>query len=123
MSTTHPSYIQDTPHFLRIINKINSGPKLPTNSMVVTTYITGAYTNIPQDDGSDCLLEALEERKDKKIPSQFIVSLMELVQKYNIFEFHDGMLWRQVFGVVMGIHPAPYFDNLYLAKRVDKYIS
>ena len=123
ISTTHPSYLQDTPHFLRIVNKINNGPKLPSNSMLVTSDITGAYTNIPQDDGSECLLEALEERKDKKISSKFTVDLMELIQKYNIFEFHNGMLWKQVIGVAMGIHPAPSFANIYLARRIDKYIS
>ena len=53
--------------------------------MVVTSDIIGAYTNIPQDDGSACLLEVLEERTEKKVPSTFIVSMMELVQKYNIF--------------------------------------
>ena len=85
ISTTHPPYLQDTPHFLRIVHKINSGPKLPKNAMVVTSDIIGAYTNIPQDDGSACLLEVLEERTEKKVPSTFIVSIMELVQTYNIF--------------------------------------
>ena len=67
--------------------------------------------------------EALEERPDKKIPTNFLVKLMELIQIYNIFEFHDGMLWKQLIGVAMGIHPAPSFANLYLARRIDKYIS
>ena len=92
ISTTHPSYLQDTPQFLRIVHKINSGPKLPKNAMVVTADIIGAYTNIPQDDGGACLLEVLEERTEKKVWSTFFVSMMELVQNYNIFEFHDGML-------------------------------
>ena len=123
LSTSHKSYIQDTPHFLRIINKINSGPKLPPNSLLVTTDITGAYTNIPHDDGSKCLEEALEERDDKTIPTNFLIKLMDLIQKYNIFEFHDGMLWKQLIGVAMGIHPAPSFANVYLARRIDKYIT
>ena len=55
--TTHPSYIQETPHILRIGNKINNEPKLPKNAKVVTSDIIGAYNNIPQDDGSACLLE------------------------------------------------------------------
>ena len=123
LSTSHKSYIKDTPHFLRIINKINSGPKLPPNSLLVTTDITGAYTNIPHDDGSKCLEEALEERDDKTIPTNFLIKLMDLIQKYNIFEFHDGMLWKQLIGVAMGIHPAPSFANVYLARRIDKYIT
>ena len=88
--------------------------------MAVTTDITGAYTNIPHEDGSKCLEEALEERSDKKIPTKFLVKLMELIQNYNIFEFHDGMLWKQTKGVAMGIHPAPSFANIYLARRIDK---
>ena len=76
ISTQHRTYLQDTPHFLRIVQKINQGPKLPINAMIVTSDITGAYLNIPNDDGSQCLTEALEERKIKDIPSNFIVKLM-----------------------------------------------
>ena len=123
ISTQHPTYLQDTPHFLRIINKVNQGPKLPQNAMLATADITGAYQNIPHDDGSDCLEEVLEERKTKTVPTEFIVKLMNLVQKYNIFEFHDGMLWKQVIGVAMGIHPAPSFANIYLARRIDQKLA
>ena len=121
-SLKHPSYLQDTPHFLRVLNKINQGPKLPQNTMLVTSDITGAYHNIPQSDGSQCLFEVLEERKDKSVPSSFLVKLMDLIQKYNIFEFHNGQLWKQLIGVAMGIHPAPSFANIYLAKRIDEEI-
>ena len=47
--------------------------------MIVTSDITGAYLNIPHDDDSQCLTEALEERKIKDIPTNFIVNLMNLV--------------------------------------------
>ena len=123
IATKHPSYLQDTPHLLRIIHKINHGPKLPHNAVLVTTDLIGAYLNIPQEDGSACLEEALNEREDQSIPSSFIVKLMDLIQKYNIFEFHDGQLWKQLIGVAMGIHPAPPFANIYLAKRIDKQIE
>ena len=48
---------------------------------------------------------------------------MDLIQKYNIFEFHNGQLWKQLIGVAMGIHPAPPFANIYLAKRIDNQIE
>ena len=57
-------------------------------------------------------------RKEEFFFTQFIVKL-ELVQKYNRFEFHDGVLWKQVIGVAMGIHPAPSFANINLEKRID----
>ena len=43
---------------------------------------------------------------------------MDLIQKYNNFEFHDGQLWKQL----VGIHPAPSFANIYLARRLDRTI-
>ena len=33
LSIMHPSNLQDTPHFLRAIDKINRGPKLPLNAV------------------------------------------------------------------------------------------
>ena len=32
LSMMHPSYFQDTPHLLRVFDKINQGPKLPLNA-------------------------------------------------------------------------------------------
>ena len=90
--------------------------------MLVTADATGLYLNITQEDGSSCLKEALNERQDQSVPSSFIVKLMNLIQKYNIFEFHDGQLWKQLIGVAMGTHPAPPFADIYLARRIDEQI-
>ena len=51
ISTKHKSYLQDTPHFLQIVDKINHGPKLPNNAIIVTSDLIGAYQNVPQEDG------------------------------------------------------------------------
>ena len=122
LATTHKSYLQDTPHLLRIIEKLNQGQKLPQNSILVTMDIIGAYQNIPQNDGIECLKEALEERIVKDISTDFLTSLMELIQRHNIFEFHDS-LWRQIIGTAMGSHPAPPYANIYLAKRIDEKLT
>ena len=39
LANKHPSYIQDTPDFLRIIDEINSGPRLGTNTILVSNKI------------------------------------------------------------------------------------
>ena len=122
-STKHDSYLQDTTHFLRVIEKVNKGPQLPPNAMLVTADVIGAYHNIPQEDEIKCLKKALEERADNSMPTEFINKLMDLVQKYNIFEFHDKTLWKQLLKVAMGIHPAPSFANIYLARRIDSEIT
>ena len=91
ISTQHSTYLQDTPHFLRIVDKINKGPKLPLNALLVTSDIIGAYQNISQEDGIDCLFEVLEEREDRKVQSEFISKLMELIQTCNLFEFNQDL--------------------------------
>ena len=83
--------------------------------------ITGAYTNIPQEDGTACLEEALNEREDQTFPSAFIAKIMKLILKHNLFEFHSST-WRQLFGTAMGVHPAPDYANVYLARRIDRKV-
>ena len=73
IAKTHKAYLQDTPHLLRIIEKINNGPKLPTNTILATTDIIGAYQNIPQDDGIETFKQVLEQRDSKEVPSNFLV--------------------------------------------------
>ena len=107
---------------MRKIYKINKGPKLPSNAMLVTIDAIGAYTNIPQKDGVECLKEALEERKDQTIPSEFIAKLMELLLQHNLFEFNSST-WRQKIGTAMGVHPAPNYANIYLSRRIDNKIK
>ena len=101
-------YQQNAVHIYRTDNtfsesliRITKAPKLPKNALAVTTDITGAYQIIPQDDESECLREALDEKEDKSIPSDFFVKHMDLIQKYNIFEFRNGMLRRHLIGIAM----------------------
>ena len=47
---------------------------------------------------------------------------MELTQTSNIFEFNQD-LWVQLIGMAMGIHPAPSYANIYLARRLDDHIA
>ena len=121
VASNHESYLQDTPDFLRKIDKINKGPKLQENAKLVTIDIIGAYPNIPQEDGTVCLEEAINEREDQTIPSGFIAKIMQLLLKHNLFEFHSAT-WRQLFGTAMGVHPAPDYANIYLARRIDRKI-
>jgi hypothetical protein len=120
IANKHQSYLQDTPDFLRTIEHINKGPKLPRNAMLVTIDAIGAYTNIPQEDGIKVLKEALEKRINPKIPTEFIAKLMELTLKHSLFEFHYQN-WKQEVGTAMGVHPAPSYANIYLAK-IDEQI-
>ena len=79
------------------------------------------YDNIPNREGLDTLGEALEERITPKIPTGFIQRMMELMLEWNLFEFHEAS-YLQKFGVAMGIHSAPDYADIFMARKLDNKI-
>ena len=94
ISTKHPSFLQDTPDFLRFVEEINLEGPLPDNSILVSIDVTGLYTNIPQDEGLEVVNEALEN-SNLPFPKEFLLKLLELTLKYNIFEFNSELFIRR----------------------------
>ena len=54
----------------------------------------------------------LDTRKDKTIPSEFIVKLLDCILKYNIFEF-DGQLYKKLIGTAMGSKIGPSVADIF----------
>ena len=101
--------------------EVNTGDLLPANTILATIDVCGLYTNIPIEEGLDAVQEALEERESKKISTEFLVRLLEMVLKSNIFEFNSE-LFLQLIGTAMGTKCAPNYSNIFMAKKVDPEI-
>ena len=121
IANKHESYLQDTPDFLRTINQINKGPKLNERTLLVTVDVIGLFTNIVHKEGLQCLKESLETRHNPRVPTKFLLQLMQLILTNNIFVFHDA-LWKQNIGATMGSRPIPSYANNFMAK-LDKIIK
>ena len=69
----------------------------------MTVDVSSLYSNIQREDGVEAVRvrKVLETRKDKSIPSDFILELLDLVLKFNIFEY-DSQIWQQLIGTAMG---------------------
>ena len=80
------SCIRDSQHFLEKIKTIGSAPK---NAILVTADVVGLYLNIHHQAGLKALLEALEKRDIKKIPTEDLVKMAEFVLNNNIFDFNS----------------------------------
>ena len=115
----HDTYIQDTPDFLRAINKVKN---LGENAILVTMDVKALFTNIQHEEGIKCLQEELEERKISEVPADYITKLMELLLKYNIFEFHEE-LYSQDIGAPMGAPPVPPYADIFMARGIDSKIK
>ena len=89
LSNKHDSYIQDSPDCIKQIEDIHRKWKLPNNTLLASFDVKSLFTNIPQDEGTQCTEEALNERKLQKIPTEFIVSMLKFVLKNNLFNFSE----------------------------------
>ena len=83
------SFIKDTNHFLR---KINSLGQLPEGAILCTIVVVGLYPNILHEEGLASLRRFLEARTEKKVTTEILVELAEIVSKNNIFQFNEKTL-------------------------------
>jgi hypothetical protein len=114
-----PSFLQDTPHLLRELEILKT-TRIPPNSFPISVDVVGLYTNIPHNEGIESLKSALNKRKNREVSSTFLVKLLPLVLKYNIFEF-DGKHYQKQIGTAMGTRVAPTMANIFMAS-IDKLI-
>ena len=114
-ATKHDTFLQDTPDFLRIIDRINHGAALNPSTIIFTMDVTSLYTNIIHTEGLKSLERILEKRTNPKVETAFLIELMEIILKENIFQFHN-QLWKQQIGAAMGSRPVPHYANIFMAE-------
>ena len=79
------------------------------------------YNNILHEEGLESLQESLDTRNNPEVPSDYLVRLMEIILKNNLFTFHDA-LWKQEIGCAMGTKPAPSYADIFMARKIDNQI-
>ena len=118
---SYSSYLEDTPDFLRQIEHLNNSETIPENAMLVVLDVIGLYDNIPPEEGVQSVGERLKKTGSLKVPIEFIMRLLQIIQDYSIFEF-DGQKYQQEFGTSMGSKPAPSYANSFMAENIDPKI-
>ena len=59
--------------------------------LIVSIDAGALYTNLQRKDAVNAVNDALEQRDDKSVPTDFLVKLLDLVLKFNLFEFEDNL--------------------------------
>ena len=77
------SHIKDSVYFTKKIGRIGD---IPEYTILVTADLEGLYPNIPQKAGLKALKNALENREQKHIPTETLISMTEFLLKNNFFE-------------------------------------
>ena len=100
------SYIKDTSDFLEKISNI----KLEENDWLFTMDVTSLYTNIPHEEGIDCIRDLLNSKGQNCLPKNHnLIKMLELVLKLNNFTFNSKH-YLQINGTAMGIRVAPHMQ-------------
>ena len=121
VANKHATYLQDTPDFLRQLEQHNNETILPNNAKLVVIDVVGLYTNIPQQEGVECVQKRLETNMNSEVPGMYVTRLLELLMKYNVFQFNE-VLYQQIVGTAMGSAPAPDYANIFMDMKIDKKI-
>ena len=106
------SYIQDTADFLRRMEKVE---KLEGDEFMFTMDIVALYPSVPREKTRAAMRENLERRKSKKIPTEDLLELGEMVLSSDEFTF-EGERYRQKEGMAVGSKMGKNYACTYMGK-------
>ena len=79
-------YIKDSGDFIRKLKNIDH---IPEDAIMVTADVVDVCLSIPYDAGLEALRKALDNRKIKKISTDDLTRMAELVLENNYFGFNE----------------------------------
>ena len=114
-----PSYIKDTTHFLQVVL---DQKEIPDNTILVTLDVKSLYTNIPDDEGINFCVNAIQNhyQGSTPLPIQHLKQMLIFILQYNHFTF-NGKTYLQIHGTSMGTPFAPNYANIFMAE-IEKNI-
>ena len=113
------SYIKDSNDFIK---KIKHLKKIPDNAILVTADVVGLYPSIPHKAGLRALKEVLDTREEKKISTEDLVKMAEVVLKNNYFGF-NGQVKHQILGTAIGTKFAPIYACIFMDEIETKFLE
>ena len=113
------SFIKDTNHFLR---KIKSLDQLPEGAILCTIDVVGPYPNIRREEGLASLRQFLDVRTEKKVTTETLLELAEIVLKNNIFQFSQKTL-KQLRGTATGTKFAPPYAIIFMTDLEESILK
>ena len=114
-----PSYIQDSKHFLQLLESL---PPLPENAILATTEVTSLYINITHEEGIETVLQYMKlhvKTLPPGAPSPHTVRIVfETILKNNNLSFMDRH-FLQLVGTAMGTKAAPPYAELFRSRQEE----
>ena len=81
--------------------------------------VSSLYMNIPQDEGTNACLDAIEAAEASHIPRN---ALCQLFLRCNVFSF-NGQIYQQIQGRAIGTKMAPSYANLFMDRFERAFLA
>ena len=112
------SYISDTGDFQEKVSDL----ELDSNDWIFTMDVTSLYTNIPHNEGIECIRTLVNSKRQNSLPSNGnLIKILELVLKCNKCIFNNDHC-LQVNGTAMWTRVAHTHANLFMDSIERKFI-
>ena len=109
------SFLQDTPHLLRLIEELNQQGPQPPGTFIFSLDVVALYPSIPSNKGPEVLKgRLLKARRPEKLVDWLTRATKALLQS-NTFEY-DGNLFTQKKGTGIGQANACSYSGIYMAE-------
>ena len=122
LATDLDSYVQDDMDFLNHIDRINKDKIINSDTLLVTMDVSGLYTNIPHQDGTEACRHFLDTRQNQSTSTDFICKLIMLILTLNNFIFNN-INYLQIMGTAMGTCMAPNYANLFMGRLETQFLE
>ena len=113
-----PSHLKDSNHLIALLRTTTVSP----TSLLFTLDVAALYTNVPIEEGIECVSRTFSAHPCSTRPDATIISLLRLLLTTNTFSF-EGERFEQVHGVAMGKCFGGSFANIFLGTWERKAIS
>ena len=113
------SNVKDSGDFIKELRNIDH---IPQDANMVTADVVGLYPNIPHDTGLEALRKVLDNRENKKISTDNLTKMIELVLKNDYFQF-NGKFKKQISRTAIGTKFAPPYACIFMDKVETEFLK
>ena len=110
------SYVQDTADFLRRLEEVQ---ELQKDEFMFTMDVVALYPSVPREKTKEAMRENLDKRQVKKIPTEDLIELGEMVLRSNEFSF-EGERYVQKEGTAIGSKMGKNYACTYMGVWEDE---
>ena len=111
LAKLNASFVRDSLHVIARLKDT----EVSNDSILFTMDITSLYTNVPIDEGIECVGRSFLQHPDPKRPDATILTMLKLLLTNNDFYFRDKH-YLQTHGTAMGSAYGASFANIFLGE-------